>query len=59
MVPSTGLVPYRAPEQEIQRRVMDAERHLREHRLWWVALISAVASVVSALTALVALHVIR
>jgi hypothetical protein len=39
---------YRAPEHEIQRRVLEAERHQREGRLWMVALISAIASVVSA-----------
>jgi hypothetical protein len=35
-------------EPELQRRVLEAERSLREHRLWWLALVSAVASAISA-----------
>jgi len=50
-----GSVSIPAHEHEIQRRVLEAERHLREHRLWIVALISAVASVVSAVAAWVAI----
>lgn len=38
-------------EFEIQRRVMEAERHLREHRLWIVAVISAAIALVSAIAA--------
>ena len=41
----------RALDYELQRRVIEAERTIREARLWWIAVISAVASVVSALTA--------
>jgi hypothetical protein len=41
----------RAPDFELQRRVIEAERRSRESRLWILAVISAVASVVSALTA--------
>lgn len=44
-----------ADEATLQQRVMEAERHLREHRLWIIALVSAVASVLSALTAVIAL----
>jgi len=44
------IVPV-APEYEIQSRVMQAEKHLREHRLWVVALISAITALVSALAA--------
>jgi len=44
----------RADDHELQRRVQEAERHIREQRLWLIAVISAVASVVSAITALVA-----
>ncbi len=40
-----------APEAEIQQRVIQAEKHLREHRLWIVALLFAGASLVSALAA--------
>ena len=38
-------------DPEIQKRVMEAERRLREGRLWLLALIAAVASVVSAAAA--------
>ena len=41
-------------EPELQRRVIEAERSLRESRLWLIALISAIASVVSAIAAWVA-----
>jgi hypothetical protein len=50
-----GSVSISAHEHEIQQRVLEAERHLREHRLWIVALISAIASVVSAVAAWVAI----
>jgi hypothetical protein len=49
-----GTNPYMgaiAPESEIQVRVMAAEKHLREQRLWIFALISAIASAVSAIAA--------
>lgn len=36
---------------ELQRRVMAAQAHIRADKLWIVALISAVASLVSALAA--------
>jgi len=48
---SSGRAP-RAPDYELQRRVVEAERRNREFRLWVLALISAIASVASALTAL-------
>ena len=38
-------------EPEVQRRVMEMERHIRDGRLWWVAVISAVASALSAAAA--------
>jgi hypothetical protein len=38
----------RAPDYELQRRLNEAERGIRESRLWWIAVISAVASVLSA-----------
>lgn len=40
-------------EAELQNKIMEVERHIREHRLWIIALISAIASVLSAITALV------
>ncbi len=46
--------PPRAHDHELQRRVIEAERHIRESRLWLIAVISAGASVISAITALVA-----
>ena len=36
---------------ELQRRVMDAQRHIRDNRLWIVAFMSALASIVSAIAA--------
>jgi len=45
----------RASDFELQRRLFEAERSLREARLWLVALISCVASVLSAAVALVAI----
>jgi hypothetical protein len=44
----------RASDYELQERLIDVERSIRESKLWKVALISAIASVVSALTAFVA-----
>ena len=38
-------------EAEMVNRIIDAERSQREHRLWIIALISAIASVLSALAA--------
>jgi hypothetical protein len=38
-------------EYENQRRVMEAERHIREHRLWIVAVVSMLISVISTATA--------
>jgi hypothetical protein len=40
-----------APDYELQRRVTEAERSIRESRLWIIALISAIASAVSAIAA--------
>lgn len=36
---------------ELQRRVMAAQKHIRDHNLWIVAFISALASLVSAVAA--------
>jgi predicted transcriptional regulator len=38
-------------EDELVRRIQEAARSIREARLWWIAVISAIASVVSALAA--------
>ena len=38
-------------EPELQKRVLEAERSLRESRLWQIALTSSIASVVSAIAA--------
>ena len=51
---SSGSSP-RASDFELQRRLLEAERSVRESRLWLLALVSAVASVLSAAVALVAL----
>ena len=39
---------------ELQKRIINAHRSIREGRLWLIALISAIASVLSALAAWVA-----
>ena len=44
----------RADDCELQRRVIEAERSNRESKLWMVALISSIASVISAATAIIA-----
>ena len=44
----------RADDSELQRRVIEAERSHRESRLWLIAVISSIASVISAATAIVA-----
>ena len=44
----------RVDDHELQRRVIEVERHIRESRLWLIAVISAGASIVSAITAFVA-----
>ena len=38
-------------EEEVVRRIQEAARSLREARLWWVAVFSAIASVISSLAA--------
>lgn len=50
---SSGGSP-RAPDYELQRRIWDAERAVRESRLWILAVIAAVASVLSAGAAMIA-----
>jgi hypothetical protein len=44
----------RADDAELQRRVMEAERSLRESRIGMLALLSAIASIASAITAIIA-----
>lgn len=56
-IPGTGTVPLAVSEYELQRRVIEAERHLREHRLWMLAAISAAASAISAVGAWLAVIV--
>jgi len=43
----------RASDYELQRRVIEAERSVRESRLWIIALILAIVSVISAATAII------
>ena len=50
---SSGKAP-RAADYELQRRVLEAERGIRESRLWIIAVICAIASVLSAATAIIA-----
>ena len=42
----------RADDSELQRRVIEVERSIRESHLWIVAFISSIASVISATTAI-------
>jgi hypothetical protein len=44
----------RAPDYELQRRVTEAERAIRDSRMWIYALISAIASLASAVAAIIA-----
>ncbi len=39
---------------ELQTRIINAQRSMREGRLWWIALISAIASMLSAFAAWIA-----
>jgi hypothetical protein len=44
-------MPMTAPrvsDPELQRRVIEAERSIRESKLWLIAMISAIASVLNA-----------
>ena len=50
---SSGRAP-RASDSELQHRVLEAERGIRESRLWILAVIAAVSSVISAATAIIA-----
>ena len=50
---SSGRAP-RASDYELQRRVLEAERGIRQSRLWLLAVISAIASVLSAAAAMIA-----
>lgn len=44
---SPTLQNERISEINLQNRVMEAERHIREHRLWVVAVVSMLISLVS------------
>jgi hypothetical protein len=46
--------PPLAPEHEIQRRVLDAERHLRDSLLFWVALGAAILTAIVGIGSLLA-----
>lgn len=54
-IPGEGTVPLPVSEYELQRRVLEVERHVREHSLWLVALISSAASAISAAAAWLAI----
>lgn len=54
---SARRAPPRASDFELQRRLLETQRSAREHKLWIVALVSALASVVSAIAAWVAVMV--
>jgi hypothetical protein len=44
----------RADDNELQRRVIEAERSNRENKYWILALLSAIASIISAIAAIIA-----
>jgi hypothetical protein len=44
----------RASDYELQKRVIEAQRARREQSLWILALLSSMAAVISALTAIIA-----
>ena len=44
-------------DAELQRRVLDAERSIRESKLWLIALISAIAALLSAAAAWLAVAI--
>ncbi|BCT68807.1 MULTISPECIES: hypothetical protein [unclassified Nitrosospira] len=46
----------RVSDAELQRRVIEAERHLQAQKMWVMAIIAAGASVVSALAAWCAVY---
>ena len=56
--PSGAYEMFRAmvSDAELQRRVIEAERHLQAQRMWVIAVIAAVASVLSALAAWCAVY---
>lgn len=51
ILPGAGEIPVQAPMHEIQRRVLEAERHARERRLWVVAVTTAIFSAIGAIGA--------
>ena len=44
----------KATNDELQKRIIEAERSIRESHLWVLALLSAIASIISAITAIIA-----
>ena len=42
---------HRTDTAELQKRIWQAERERRDARLWWIALLSCIASVLAALAA--------
>ena len=54
LITQSAMGRHKVAAFELQRRVIEAERHLRESRTWMLALISALASVASAVAAWIA-----
>lgn len=49
------VMSSRAPtDAELQQRLIDAERHIRESRTWMITVISGLASILSAMAAVIA-----
>ena len=55
--PNSSKAPYTASEATVQRRIIDAEKHLRERWLVVMAVVAAVTSIISAITALIAVWI--
>jgi hypothetical protein len=49
---SSGRAPF-ALEYELQRRVIEAERSIRESKLWKIAVLSAITAMISAIASIV------
>lgn len=54
-IPGRGTVPVNAPDHVIQSRLLAAKAYKRNQTLYWVAIVSAVISVLGAVASWVAL----
>ncbi len=49
-----GQIRLRATDEQLQRRLLEFERSVRESRMWMLALVSSLASLCSAVVAVIA-----